>query len=203
MVRMEKFNIIIIIAIVSLVAVLLIYSYVGMVGTALVVADPTQYEKDDVIYQFNENISSAWSFGPVYSESQIVDEMQNTGAVVIVFNGSSNDNNGRLAVLSFNVVSKLQNYYTHTQGRIVKFGSIDLNNPDENITHLSNQYTYVYISGPESGSNETMISYGPSRYVNNITSTNAWIYVKSSDYINMTRAVDKLILLTIGYNEAV
>jgi len=189
------------IAVIIIVVIFVVFFWSGLIKQPPVsTKDPTAYVLDGVKYQFTGNMTEAWKFGPVIDENNITNKIRSSRDVVIVFNGSSQEDNGYFAMLSFNLVAKLQSFYTYTAGRVVRFGNIDFNNASSD-TVLSDDWTYIYLVGPKTGANKNVMTLGPSLMINNQTTNSSWVYIEAADYSNLTKGVDKLALMTIGYKE--
>jgi len=188
-------------AIVIVVAIVVVAIFVLLTNTPETPRDPTEYELDNVIYKFSGNITEAWKFNVSYPED-VVMQLRYNNKIAIVFNGSSEEENAQLAKASFNIVTKLQHYYTYSQGHFGGFASIDLNDNATDSMLLPDDATYIYIMGPATGATQNLIHPGSGPAVHDMVTKYPWIFIEATDYASMAAAADKLVLLVLGYNES-
>jgi hypothetical protein len=198
--KKERRNLILILAVIIIIIVFIALLIIILPQTIVKPKNPKIFSTGGADYEFNNNINDSWSF-VAQSPENITALLRNANKVIIIYNGSVREDNGVLAVTAFNIVSKLQTYYTQTQGKIAVFGSIDLYNMP-NYTGVSDDYTYIYLVGPNSTDNkQNSLALMGSLNINGATTEKPWILVQGNDYTNLTRAAEKLELLVIGYGE--
>ncbi len=114
--------------------------------------------------------------------------------MTIVFDGSSEEDNGYARVVLVNFLAKVPVYYSY-EGRLVKFNSFYYigdtwyNSTNEEIEQPVFNGPVLWLVGPSTAT-ETSVN-----LVNNT------IYLSGTSYKNMTMAGDKLTLILFGINE--
>ncbi len=133
------------------------------------------------VYAFTSNILESINVS-VNEPKKIKELIDNANRVDVVFNASDEDNK-YFAVVGFNIVSKLQTYYT-SLGWAKDFKGI----PMENATF---QYTTILLKGPTTGATNMSVE----------LTNDKIIIVQGTSFEEMEKAGDKLALVVLGINE--
>lgn len=132
----------------------------------------------DQVYQFNTNLIDS-----IKVNSSTPSEMQSlfnsAKNVCIIFNGTSEEDNAYFAVVSYNVILKVNSYYTNL-GEFKKFGVCD-------ETNMSQADAIIAMRGPNTGATE-----------NSVILTDKTVTIQGLEWKEFEKAGDKLVLNVFG-----
>ncbi len=149
--------------------------------------------RHNTIYVFSYDVRESLRV-PMESRAEIIETFSQNNKVTIVFNGSSEKDNAYFAVTSFNIVSKLDQYF-YNEGAPLSFDVIyNVNGTWYNKTK-DPQTTpvitgaVIWLKGPNTGAERTAV------YM-----SNGYIFVEGTDSKNLGLAGDRLSLFLMGIN---
>ena len=149
--------------------------------------------RHNVIYTFSYDIRESLGV-PAENAAEIIETTSRNNRVIFVFNGSSEKDNALFAVTSFNIVSKLDQYF-YNEGASVYFDVYYLvndtwyNKTKEVQQNLDLSGTVVWLKGPDTGAQRTVV------YMKD-----GYIFVEGADEKGVVLAGDRLVLLVMGVN---
>ena len=148
--------------------------------------------RHNVIYTFSHDIRESLGV-PVENSAEIIDTMSRNTRVIFVFNGSSEKDNALFAVTSFNVVSKLDQYF-YNEGTPVYFDVYYLvndtwYNKTKGVQAPDLRGTVLWLKGPETGAQRT-----------SVYTKDGYIFVEGTDEKGVVLSGDRLVLLVMGIN---
>ncbi len=150
--------------------------------------------RHNVVYTFSHDVRESLNV-PLDDSAQIIETMSRNERIIFVFNGSSAQDNAFFAVTSFNIVSKLDQYFFN-EGAFVYFDVYYfLNDTWYNKTEHVQQNpdlsgTVIWLKGPNTGAQRTAV------YMKD-----SYIFVEGTDSKNLALAGDRLVLLVMGINK--
>ena len=147
------------------------------------------------IYEFSYDLRKSVKIKS-NDETSIENLIRNSDKINIIFNGTNKKDNSEIAVSSFNIIEKLQTFYSYENKIINEFptyyfenntwkkstGEI-LENPDTSIAA-------IWFLGPNTGANETSVNIDK-----NI------IYIQGLTEKDLIKASDKFVLIVMGIEE--
>ncbi|MBI4895461.1 MAG: hypothetical protein HY831_03125 [Candidatus Aenigmarchaeota archaeon] len=187
---MKKFYFIFIILIISVVVIS------GCINQEEPKKEAYNFTKDGVEYTFNNNIYDSLNIS-IQDEKYVKASIDSAQSVIVLFNGSSLEDNSYFSVVSYNIVEKIKNYFVYSKGQIVDFKAIDI---EQNHT-IPGGSTVIFLRGPSTGAHGTSVYYDGNCIVNNVSIApfNNCIVVQGTDYKNFSLAADRLILSVLDY----
>ena len=148
--------------------------------------------RHNVIYTFSYDIRESLGV-PAENAAEIIETTSRNERVIFVFNGSSEKDNALFAVTSFNIVSKLDQYF-YNEGASVYFDVYYLvndtwYNKTKGVQTPDLSGTVIWLKGPDTGAQRTSV------YMKD-----GYIFVEGTDEKGVVLAGDRLVLLVMGVN---
>lgn len=143
------------------------------------------------IYRFSYDIRESLSI-PSNDPDGIRGMVLNTTLFTIVFDGSSEEDNGYFRVALINIVSKMQTFFAY-EGKLINYEVFYYdqqgwyNSLDEKINKPAFNGTVLWFIGPNTGAEETSVN-----VEENI------IYIQGTGYENIVKAGDRFALIFMG-----
>lgn len=132
----------------------------------------------DKFYQFNTNLIDSLKISSS-DPSTIKNLFDEANIICVVFNGSSEEDNAYFAVVSYNVIWKVNSYYTNLD-EFKKFGVCDEAN-------LSQADATMAMRGPNTGATE-----------NSVVLSGKTVTIQGTNWREFEKVGDKLILNIFG-----
>ena len=149
--------------------------------------------RHNTVYTFSYDIRESLGV-PVENSLQIAETMAKDERILFVFDGTSEEDNAYFAVTSFNIVSKLDQYF-YNEGVFAYFDVLYFVNdtwynktgPQESpdLTGI-----VIWLKGPNTGAQRTAVY-----------TADSYIFVEGTDSKNIVLAGDRLVLLVMGINK--
>ena len=149
--------------------------------------------RHNVVYTFSYDVRESLNV-PLDDSTQIIETMSRNERIIFVFNGSSTEDNAYFAVTSFNIVSKLDQYFFNEAASVyfdvIYFINDTWYNKTEQPQNPDLSGTVIWLKGPNTGAQRTAV------YMKD-----GYIFVEGTNSKDINLAGDRLVLLVMGINK--